>query len=1545
MEQRMSRHSDRLLRLLLGLLVVCVALTGCSAKQPDVDRVQPNLVDKSMFEGEWWYSSTIVDTTYDASFVASLSGASIPFSGSMSADLGLDFNRLGGYAFSPVGSAPMGRIRWLIDEDYLFAFRTFELTAGGNDDGRSPDFQGQPLAVFAIEEHVDVQQDYNSVTGETSNVTSENTEDRRWWERQYMRVDWSENLVTEFVTLGDNLHNGLFDRFERTSTSFFVQEDSREDLPASYRPQFVHLSEDPDYRFKGDWGEVPEGDDPVHYMSFVTREIWTPGASCGLCSAVNTTLRHSFLRVPPNHEYAAETITNREFERFGIIRSRQPTYVRGGQDKAVQRVHCDSDADCGEGGACDPDEHICVGGLTEDRGETDFLAQYMSRHGFYADSLTDQACVSDWECDRRHDSCEELLAASEDPDASCEQIRRDHDGSRCDPAARHCTIPLRKRPVRAVEYTLTKHFPPYLVRRAFEAVGEWNLALMRGQRAVSGVAGIDQQRCSDESGSRCPCDGKKNRVCTVNLSEDLRVDCQDEDPTKYCYCDGAEATRGTCPFKYDPFATPEAQADLGVPSPYDCHIEGPDDVGAPRNYTDYDPETAYGYRFVGDECMLTLRANACDVDGEAPCQELGDLRYQFLNFIDQGVVPFSGVSIPLSDPHNGELIVANAAISGYTMESLATTTSQYFPVLTGAASEDSYFTGENVRGYFARLGLVEHPVATVTATGDGSVIKDPSRPSGVGDQSDETEFATLSELKARMEAISPRLEQLQGQDGRAAIFSDRRERLAQSSVAGGIDAALQAAGQEFEATAALMSQSLDPTELMSIDTTQDQTIAVDRPLDQVMNDRLRTLAMSANRYDVIRPSMFESQYWQYWANTFEDRTPEEASIRIQQAVFQSVITHEVGHSLGLEHNFAASLDRNQYHDAYFRLARRTPLPDYLDYDSPELGGDEDMRVNGAEAQRWAKDLQKARETRLAAGLGNVATSSVMDYPGDLSDLAGVGRYDQAAILFSYFNTLEAYETGDPTVDPQASADDTVPSSLGGLEYADSYRRELWSYYRGGEACTVDDDCPFSAGKETSVFQPLTQRCVTNPRELRQQTGCRGEDNCLCSNFYDDFAAYQSADAYRSRSEEPQWAPVEYLYCDDSRVNDLSWCTMFDAGESFLETVAHYRTQWLQQYPRQYFRNFRLNGPSRAYSQMFVPDAVKIYQHLFFRRNFEEGFTNNRGPLGYNDQLLASADVFNWLTEIIAMPDVGTYAMDDTTGAYEQISHELRAPGGAFDLPLGQGFHLWSEYQEGLNGFNRVERAGTFTDKVLALDAITERDWQLSFTVDERYFVNFYDFFPREVVDVFGGLILQRPEQYAPRVSFDDDGKPRLTYLSNLRLGARGTNAETYPEPAVSGVDSLALRALSLYVALANFPVYFDTSFEQQLLVFKLGSGDGYKIPDTLSDGTPLCAYGADNCDDPAYIVYESDRLHTSYVAVTINTGSDQNVDEQQLGYHLLLQLSQRQERIRELQAADSLDAADTRELSKLRRAQEADEGFVELLIELGHQLGISSFFF
>ncbi|MCB9593706.1 MAG: hypothetical protein H6719_13315 [Sandaracinaceae bacterium] len=1623
-QPRHGNHGTIMRNLLLSLIVLGLGglwVAGCAEPGPDIDRTQTNLVDKSIFQGDWWHTRAVLELDDDAAWAISQAGAGAPWPGAM-ANYDIASN-----------SGVMGRIRWVIDENFLYAYRAHEIVVGAADDPSASDYLGQPLAIYAIEGHVDVRYEYNSGTGERTNVISESS-DRRWYDRQYMRVDWSTNLVS-FGLFGAGLElDEYFGTFRREPVGNFIQEGGDTRIPASWRPQFVRIGDDREtYRFASEW--PAEMDDTVHYMSFVTQEIWTPnncfGDACN--SSIRLTMRNSFLRVPPNHEYAVETLANSEYDRFGIIRTEQRTFIRGGRDRDTIGAYCDGaavarcnfDEECGAGGACDiaagrctagvlediddcgagnaanyatgrcendvdavcggaacdMGTHLCQGGLTRYRGETDFLTFYRLRHNFYSDSLqNDRPCVADWQCDNRYGT-----VAGADPAMT--------DGSVCDTAAGLCTIPIRQRPVRAVDYRLSSGFPTYLVRSAFQVISDWNQTFMTGNRAVHGDAA--------PSGAR--------------------VACQGVDMGQYCYCGAVNAPEvgadGTCAHRSDMFVEPSAR---GEENPFDCWVAIVGADGTPRaeteaenpshptSYSDY-PEDVYRYAFVGSECMFRLNVNSCDVPvaegGErAACEEFGDLRYQFFNYTSAAGAGWCGVMQPLQDPTNGEAISIPVNMGGLCLDNIATRALDLYPVLRGEVGEDSLYTGENMRGYFANTGNVHVPVGFAPSL-DGSehAPDDLGRPAGMLP----TDLnAHLNDVFASLE---PRLENLRGGidgEGRSQIFSDRLRNLQGTSLERRLVGGLGLEG--FDAVRSenplLANNMTERGERLDSEAMLDRISPFrDGFQDLIQAEHIQENVFADNYIYMPREAIFTSRYNQWWAEASRGLTQGELGMRTRQLWLRAVMLHEVGHGVGLEHNFAGSFDRNNYSDGYFNIATQTDaagdlvnaLPVLDNYDCGADGlcpgdagytardaGERDNNITDIEVSRWAADLRRIREARSRAGAGNTMTSSLMDYNGDYSDLSGLGHYDHAAVYYNYFNLVEAFE-GDP------SFREGVGTSLETLERSDITPRTLWTWYRGGDACNVSDDCPMAAGNQALTGdQGIHQRCIRNPRYTGIPVPCDGDRNCICSNFDEDFIDFvEGAEPTFNWDADgdgaPDYEPTDYMFCSNSRLGDISWCNVYDAGESFQETIDHMRQQWTEAYPRSYFRNYRQGFSTGSRALRSIIDAAKIYQHLFFRYFYEPEFRREIGPLGFNDQYLASIDAMNWLAELAQMPDVGSYHREQVAGpetchptnpdapgndaacryGYVHMGEEMDMPGSDVSLAPGEGFYHWSRYQDGLYGFFRMERAGVFWDKLVALQALTVRDWGLSFTIDERYFINFYDLFPIEMTELFGAYVTDDDANRAPRLEVVG-GEPQISYVNLLRGNCRsattgafepcnGPVEERFPGTPIMGTSNEILRLYASIFALSEFPVYYDPSFESRLAVFKLGSADGFVIPDVRLDGQPTQAFGQAVpgsghalTTDPVeadYIIYVSDRLHQPYVAVKVTERLTFNLEEEQIGFELLLRLHNTQEEVRDLEARGTLTVAERAHLVELRRQLTAGESFLEALIEVQQIFGITSY--
>jgi hypothetical protein len=175
---------NRLSRLISAAALALVA-AACGRGPELIDRTQPNYMKKSeLLSGTWYMLETVVD---------------VPASSPMSV----------------VGDqGELEKVRFELQEDNLIAYRTYEIIPGLDPQvdreksyrGHIVYLNGQPyrgaaVAAWPVMSHFDRQRQYNPATGEQTNVLEENASDRPWYERDYVRVDWSKNLITNYQSL------------------------------------------------------------------------------------------------------------------------------------------------------------------------------------------------------------------------------------------------------------------------------------------------------------------------------------------------------------------------------------------------------------------------------------------------------------------------------------------------------------------------------------------------------------------------------------------------------------------------------------------------------------------------------------------------------------------------------------------------------------------------------------------------------------------------------------------------------------------------------------------------------------------------------------------------------------------------------------------------------------------------------------------------------------------------------------------------------------------------------------------------------------------------------------------------------------------------------------------------------------------------------------------------------------------------------------------------------------------------------------------------
>src|SRR5688572_24806926 len=160
--------------------VVAALSAGCAQERAPINRVQADALSKSFFVGdlhnnaddpEFWTQGSIIDVGYGAS------------------QDGL---------FTSTYAQAVARVKWSITENMLLARLSYERIAGSDGKGAGPaSNDGQVVAAYRIISHFDIRNDYNPSTGEEFNVVVENSADRAWYDREYFRVDWSQNLSVD----------------------------------------------------------------------------------------------------------------------------------------------------------------------------------------------------------------------------------------------------------------------------------------------------------------------------------------------------------------------------------------------------------------------------------------------------------------------------------------------------------------------------------------------------------------------------------------------------------------------------------------------------------------------------------------------------------------------------------------------------------------------------------------------------------------------------------------------------------------------------------------------------------------------------------------------------------------------------------------------------------------------------------------------------------------------------------------------------------------------------------------------------------------------------------------------------------------------------------------------------------------------------------------------------------------------------------------------------------------------------------------------------
>jgi hypothetical protein len=397
--------------------------------------------------------------------------------------------------------------------------------------------------------------------------------------------------------------------------------------------------------------------------------------------------------------------------------------------------------------------------------------------------------------------------------------------------------------------------------------------------------------------------------------------------------------------------------------------------------------------------------------------ELGDLRYSFINItFKQSISQPLGYGPVMPDPDTGQILQATANIYGGWAEWVIQRALDQYDVTAGNCTLEDIKAGRHFDEYSGKCdrgpqGAVDD--GPVTAFGQSAMVGDTPHVLGSGSQKPRS-LAThahqmltpalrtayypkagvravkrLAEVQASLKKARPQLEALH----RAQLKRPMKLDLGGfATVKGHAHERSLLPGGNLHS---LLPYAQDPGDA--------DVLAQLSPASRLSSAALAELRAASIKQLAHRdePTMFEPAIHAF-VGEMKGKPRAEVVKRLRHWIYYTTLMHEMGHCVGLRHNFAASADRRNYSKGYEKA--------YNSYwDQVEtLRGQYKAKIDKGDAQAYEAYVRAV--DALPSTHDRYASSSIMDYVGDWMDWTSPLRsYDRAALLFAYGEKVEVKE--------------------------------------------------------------------------------------------------------------------------------------------------------------------------------------------------------------------------------------------------------------------------------------------------------------------------------------------------------------------------------------------------------------------------------------------------------------------------------------------------------------------------------------------------------
>ncbi|MEO6575309.1 MAG: hypothetical protein ABIP89_15795, partial [Polyangiaceae bacterium] len=384
---------------------------------------------------------------------------------------------------------------------------------------------------------------------------------------------------------------------------------------------------------------------------------------------------------------------------------------------------------------------------------------------------------------------------------------------------------------------------------------------------------------------------------------------------------------------------------------------------------------------------------------------LGDIRYNSINIINNPQTPSPwGIMVDADDPLTGEKVSTSVNEWGHVLDIASQGTEDLLRWINGEITDDQIISGKYLHDWAtaSQLGTAQQKPQTLSA-GEikqrlGSIDTSLSKLNGLN-ASDLMMPKEVQRLKAAQNlaktgpGMNPQFE-----GSRQALIGTKFEAqlvTPTTLAAAGMDPSTPVAGDDKSMAKASPLRGLNPRLSKWIKMKRDTTLAKHGScrIEQPEPDSLVGMARQAMRLYPL-PAANDANY-----PALKNARDQALHQWIREQFHISVIAHEMGHSMGLRHNFTGTYDALNYKTQYWQLRTRNGKEKACtDAVTSHTNGEDCV------GPRWIDPVTDAETNGLIWKWGS---TTVMDYPGDQTqDMNDIGPYDKAAMRFGYATVVD-----------------------------------------------------------------------------------------------------------------------------------------------------------------------------------------------------------------------------------------------------------------------------------------------------------------------------------------------------------------------------------------------------------------------------------------------------------------------------------------------------------------------------------------------------------